>query len=296
MCDYTGLMGKRRAPPVRKRHARRDLSEPTGKAPGPGAFLDSLQSQGRYTFTRAEAARALGLSDAAIKNAFWRLARARRLATPRRGFYVIVPPEHRALGCLPAPWFIHDLMAYLGRPYYVGLLTAAALHGAAHQAPQEFQVVTDQPLPLVEIGRLRLRFVKKAHLADTPTQPVRTPTGDMRVSTPEATAFDLVRYPQHAGSLSNVATVLAELAERLDGVALVRVAEAEGEVAYAQRLGHLLELVRRPEPARSLAEWVAARATRIVPLTPGRPMTGAPRDSRWRLAVNDDVEPDEGVG
>lgn len=75
-----------------------------------------------------------------------------------------------------------------------------------------------------------------------------------------------------------------------------RVAEAEGEVAYAQRLGYLLELVRRPEPARPLAEWVAARATRIVPLTPGQPMTGAPRDARWRLAVNDDVEPDEGVG
>lgn len=44
------------------------------------AFLEALQSQGRYTFTRAAAARALGLSDAAIKNAFWRLARARRLA------------------------------------------------------------------------------------------------------------------------------------------------------------------------------------------------------------------------
>ncbi len=96
-------MGKRRAPPVRKRHARRDLSKPTGKAPGPGAFLDSLQSRGRYTFTRAEAVRAPGLSDAALKNAFWRLARARRLAAPRRGFFVIVPPEHRLLAVCPPP-------------------------------------------------------------------------------------------------------------------------------------------------------------------------------------------------
>jgi hypothetical protein len=91
---------------------------------------------------------------------------------------------------------------------------AAVLHGASHQAPQEFQVVTDRPLPLIEVGWLRLRFVKKVHLAETPTRPVRTPTGDMKVSAPEATAFDLVRYPEHAGSLSNVATALAELAER----------------------------------------------------------------------------------
>ncbi len=122
-------------------------------------------------------------------------------------------------------------MAYLGPPYYVGLLTAAALHGAAHQAPQEFQVVTDHPLPMIEIGRVRIRFVKKAHLRASPTLRVNTQTGQMRVSTPAATAFDLVRYPEHGSFLSNVVTVLHDLVERLDGGELVRTAEAEGEVA-----------------------------------------------------------------
>jgi len=142
-----------------------------------------------------------------------------------------VPPEYRAAGCPPADWFIDDLMAYLGPPYYVGLLTAAALHGAAHQAPQEFQVVTDHPLPMIEIGRVRIRFVKKAHLRASPTLRVNTQTGQMRVSTPAATAFDLVRYPEHGSFLSNVVTVLHDLVERLDGGELVRTAEAEGEVA-----------------------------------------------------------------
>jgi len=100
-------------------------------------------------------------------------------------------------------------MAYLRRPYYVGLLSAAALHGAAHQSPQEFQVVTDRPLRPIEVGRTRIRFVKKAHLAKTPTVGVKAPTGEIRVSSPEATALDLVRYPEHAGYLSNVATILS---------------------------------------------------------------------------------------
>lgn len=284
-------MKRRRAASVRKRRKKRDRSRPSPqRLKRPGAFLDALQASGRYTFTRVEAARALGLSDVALKNALWRLARTGRVASPRRGFYVIVPPEYRVAGSLPAAWFIRDLMDYLGRPYYVGLLTAASLHGAAHQAPQEFQVVTDRPLGTIEIGRVRIRFVTKAHLSRTPTVGVKTPTGEMRISTPGATALDLVRYPEHCGGLSNVATVLQELTERLDGGELVRIAEADSEVAYAQRLGYLLDRVGRQEVARALAEWVHARAPRVTPLSSRAPMTGAQRDARWRVAANDEVD------
>ena len=102
-------------------------------------------------------------------------------------------------------------MTALKQRYYVGLLSAAALHGAAHQAPHEFQVVTDKPTRAMVLGNARIFFITKKGMANTPTVPIKTPTGDVRVSTPEATALDLVRYPQHAGSLSNVATVLADL-------------------------------------------------------------------------------------
>ena len=284
-------MRKKIAASVRKGRTKRDRSRSSPpRLRSARVFLDALQASGRYTFTRVEAAKALRLSDVALKNALWRLAKAGRLAAPRRGFYVIVPPEYRAAGALPASWFVHALMAYLGRPYYVGLLTAASLHGAAHQAPQEFQVVTDRPLGVIEVGRVRLRFMKKAHLAHTPTVGVKTPTGEMRVATPEATALDLVRYPEHCGGLSNVATVLRELAERLDGAELVRVAEADREVAYAQRLGYLLDLVGRQQEARALAEWVAARAPRVAPLVSGQPITGAQRDATWRVAVNEELD------
>ena len=283
-------MKRRRTPSARKSRRKRDLSRPTQQPQSPRVFLDTLQAAGRYAFTRAEAARALGVSDVGLKNALWRLAKAGRLVSPRRGFYVIVPPEYRAAGSLPASWFIRDLMDYLGRPYYVGLLTAASLHGAAHQAPQEFQVVTDRPLGEIEVGRVRIRFVKKASLARTRTVGVKTPTGEMRVSSPEATALDLVRYPEHCGGLSNVATVLRELAERLDGTELVRVAEVEDEAAYAQRLGYLLDVVGRREVAEALASWVASRSPRVAPLASGAPITGTRRDARWRVAVNEEVD------
>jgi len=203
---------------------------------------------------------------------------------------VIVPPEYRAAGSIPPSWFIRDLMAFFGRPYYVGLLSAGALHGAAHQAPQELQVVTDRALRSIELGRVRIRFVKKARASSTPTVGIKTPTGEIKVSTPEATALDLIRYVQHAGFLPNVAIVLNELAERLDPVALVRAAEADGEPAYAQRLGYLLERLGHAELTASLHEWIKAKAPRVTPLRSDLPTSGVLRARRWRVAVNEEVE------
>ncbi len=274
-----------------KRRTRRD--DPRAKPRSTfRRFLEGLRASGRYTFSRAEALSALRLTDAALKNAAWRLSRVGRLASPHRGFYVIVPPEYQAVGTVPPSWIIRDLMAALERPYYVGLLSAAALHGAAHQAPQEFQVVTDRPMHPTALGRARIVFVTKAHLAKTPTVPIKTPTGDIRVSTPEATALDLVRYPEHAGFLSNVATVLGELAERINPEALVQTAEVEGELAAAQRLGYLLEHVGQGALAEPLARWIATKKPRVVPLRADRRMAGRRRARRWRVAINEKIEMD----
>jgi len=47
--------------------------------------------------------------------------------------YVLVPLEYLHAGAPPPSWFIDDLMKAMERPYYVGLLSAAGIHGASHQ-------------------------------------------------------------------------------------------------------------------------------------------------------------------
>ena len=75
------------------------------------------------------------------------------------------------------------MMAHLGRRYYVGLLSAAELLGAAHQRPQVFQVVVDKYLPDRAFGRVRMQFVINKHASQLATTAVNSPTGTMRVST-----------------------------------------------------------------------------------------------------------------
>jgi len=175
-----------------------------------GRFIEELLGQGRYTFAREEAGRRLGTAPAAAYMSLHRLVKAGRLVMPRSGFYVIVDPQHRSAGILPPEWFIHDLMKDVARPYYVGLLSAAQLHGAAHHRPQEFQVmISERALRPVRAGNVLIRFHGKGPFACSRTQEVKTPTGIMMASTPETTAWDLVRYCKAAGGLDNVVTIIS---------------------------------------------------------------------------------------
>jgi len=98
-------------------------------------YIDALLAKGVLGFSGAEASDAIG-----------------EIAMPYRGFYVIVPPEYRKTGCLPANQFIPLLMDHLKEPYYAGMLTAAEHYGAAHQRPQAFQVLLQHARPDIICG------------------------------------------------------------------------------------------------------------------------------------------------
>jgi predicted transcriptional regulator of viral defense system len=253
-------------------------------------WVEQFQSRGRYTFTRAQVESDTGRSFVAAQTALRRLKEQGRVVSPRRGFYVVVPPEYRATGSPPASWFIDDLMHHLGQPYYVGLLSAAALYGAAHQQPMVFQVVTSKPTRHMRAGKVAICFSMSSLVEKLPVIERQTETGTMRLATPETTAFDLVRYPAAAGHLSNAATVLAELAERLDAQALVTIAPFL-RLPCVQRLGYLLDAVGQGAVAAPLAEWLAGQQPRAVPLQPGEPVD-VDLDRRWHVLPNVELEMD----
>jgi predicted transcriptional regulator of viral defense system len=252
-------------------------------------WVEGLQASGRYVFTRQEAEAALGGTPVAVQHALRRLKKKGRIASPRRGFYVLVPPEYRAAGCPPASWFVDDLMTSLGRRYYVGVLTAAAMHGAGHQQPMVFQVIADHPVRVMTTGRVRIEVHASRAVAKMPFERTQTETGTMAVATPETTAFDLVRFAPAAGHWNNVATVLSELAEKLDGDVLAGIAPLV-RLPDVQRLGYLLTLVGEGERAAPMAAWLMHRRTTIIRLRTDSPAGDVDVDLRWRLIPNEPVD------
>lgn len=208
------------------------------------SFITNLIAKGYCCFTYAQAKKALEVSDIAVRAALRRLKQKSELAHPLSGFYVIVPPEYRVLGCRPAEHFIHDLMAFIEAPYYVGLLSAAQYHGAAHHRPQQFQVITTQKRRPITCGRIKIVFITKKNAEQTPTQRFNTSQGAIVVSTPEATAMDMVTYPDRCGGLDNVLTVLTDLVKKLDADKLLKLSSNTDEITWVQRLGYLLDIVK----------------------------------------------------
>jgi len=204
---------------------------------------------------------------------------------------VVVPPEYRRLRCLPPEQFIPNLMEHLEEYYYVALLSAAELHGAAHQRPQRFQVMVAKNRRPIECGEVRVQFVARHDLSSTPVVEMNTPRGRMRMSSPEATMLEVVGYADQCGGLDNVATVLSELGEAVDPQKLLAAARL-CPIAWSQRLGYLLEENKRADLASVLAGHVSEHAVAIAPLVRARPMKGAPRARRWKLAINANVESD----
>jgi len=268
------------------------MKSPNRKPRAFDAWVDALPSQGRYTFTRRECMSALSLTRKAFNRVAGRMASRKRLAHIHGEFYVVVPLEHAAVGIVPADWFIVDLMKHLGRPFYVGGLSAAEYHGAAHQRPQQYQVVANRPLRAITLRGMGIRFFAKGDVENTPVLQVKGVTGYIPVSTPEATSFDLLRYCRQVGGLDHVLTVLQELAEVIDPSRLVEAAEADGNLAYAQRIGWLLERTSFAGKAAKLAKWVKGRKPFLARLEPSLPTRGCQRDKRWMLLVNTEVEGD----
>lgn len=140
------------------------------------AWVRDLASRGTYHFTTAEAETALGVSGVAARASLRRLKAKQLIASPFRGFQVILPPEYRHIGCLPAEDFVPQLLGRLGVPYYFGLLSAAAFYGAAHQQPQVAQVVVPKNRPAIECGRVKVEFIARGNLVEIPLA-LSTPLG-----------------------------------------------------------------------------------------------------------------------
>jgi predicted transcriptional regulator of viral defense system len=172
-------------------------------------------------------------------------------------------------------------------------MSASALHGAAHQQPQEFHVITKSPLRNIRPKkRLNIRFFSKSQIENVPLDRVKVQTGHIPVSTPEATTLDLIRYAKHIGGLDRVLTVLQELGEAIEPEKLVEAAKSDGRLACAQRLGFLLEKAGFENLTRKLSKWVDEKKPLPAKLEPSIPGKGYKKDKGWNLIINIDVEGD----
>lgn len=271
----------------------------------PKSFIMTLQKwikdraiHGFSTFS-IEDVRETGMysSEQILQNELYRLCSNKTIASVYRGFYVIIPVQYVLRGSVPATYYIDQLMAYLSKPYYVCMLSAAELLGAAHQRPQQFSVMTTFPKRrVVSTRNVIIDWFYREGLPEDALITKNTETGTIRISNPLLTAADLVQYQQHVGGLSRVATILEELSEQINIKSqFASLASFVKKVTW-QRLGYILEhVVEENELADELYEQIRnlPGSLMYMPLSTSAEDNTSERNSRWKININVQIEKDD---
>ena len=236
-------------------------------------------------------------SEQILQNELYRLCSNKTIASVYRGFYVIIPVQYVLRGSVPATYYIDQLMAYLSKPYYVCMLSAAELLGAAHQRPQQFSVMTTFPKRrVVSTRNVIIDWFYREELPEDALITKNTETGTIRISNPLLTAADLVQYQQHVGGLSRVATILEELSEQINIKSqFASLASFVKKVTW-QRLGYILEhVVEENELADELYEQIRnlPGSLMYMPLSTLAEDNTSERNSRWKININVQIEKDD---
>jgi predicted transcriptional regulator of viral defense system len=201
------------------------------------------------------------------------------------------------MGVIPPENFIDGLMKALERPYYVGLLNAAAMQGASHQQPQEYFVFTSLPAmrPIAKNG-IKINFISLVHFPSPGTfEKIKTETGYINISPPALTALDLIYFESKIGGLSRSATVLAELIEQIKPADFNPNMLKLAKVSTIQRLGYILGNVINQ---KKLADAIFTSAQQMhlkfgkIKLDPSCPPEKCLVEKRWNIIVNTTIETD----
>lgn len=204
-------------------------------------YIHELRSKGKFTVNFQELkTKFTDRSTEALRQAVFRMKSNHSLAHLRREFYLVIPPEYSANAGLPLYLFIDDLMKFLEREYYVGLFSAAALHGASHQSSMINEVIVNKtPLRPIVNDNINIKFHVKKEIQFEHIIKMKSDSGYFSVSSPELTALDLIFYSKEWG-VERTLSVLSELKENIKPSVLYNCALNYDPVSV-KKLGFLMD-------------------------------------------------------
>lgn len=258
-------------------------------------WKDDLLAKGRNSFSLEQVKKAFPThSEIAVKRSLNRLSVKGEIVSIYKGYYLIISSQYASRGILPPTIYIDALMKYLNRPYYMGLLNAAALHGASHQQPQEFFVFTNFPV-LRDTKRkgILVNYISIKNFPEKLLEERKTESGYLKISSPELTAIDLINFEKRVGGLDRVSTVLNELSDEIKpekfNPAFLKVVSS----VSVQRLGYILDKVlEKTELAEQL--YLTCKKEKIKfyrkPLKASGKVKGFTFDEKWKIIINTDIE------
>jgi len=257
-------------------------------------YVKELLSYEEYSFSIDELIQHVNKTESSIKSELSRLIRKKEIINLRKGFYLIITPRYTAFQKLPLPLYCEKLFKYLGRNYYVGLLSAAKIHGAGHQQVQRDYLITEQPkFNDIVKNNIDIRFFTSGNWPEKNILIKESDAGPYNISDPALTIADLIHYQSKLGGINRLLATIRELTDELDLTYLVELLSWYPNKSTLQRFGFLLENFNVLEEMQELI-YGRLISSKIYPvlLSPQSDKKPGAVDNRWKLDVNVKLEND----
>lgn len=262
-------------------------------------WIEDMPKRGGITFSMDEVVNHFpNKSIETIQSSIYRLIRKKQVCSVWRGFYVVIPDEYALRGYVPPIEYINNLMHHLGHIYYVGLLSAAAIHGSSHQQPQSFMVVVNSN-DIRNNKKLDsdIHFVAKAKIKEESLQIRNTSYGQVKISNPVMTMLDCILYENRIGGLERAATVINGLIESVSDITNSdSLMWTMYPISVIQRLGFIVESVLGYKELgeeiyrKAFNLGISFRKNLLYPKMKNVGCIEFPLNKRWKIVENINLE------
>jgi predicted transcriptional regulator of viral defense system len=257
-------------------------------------FIKNRLSLEEYSFSREEYMSFSGKDASAVTTDLAYLSEKGKILALRKGFYLIIPPRYSKLGIIPLELYVHKLFEHLNKSYYVGLYSAARLHGAAHQQTQIEFIVT-QGSRMLDIRKkvISLDFFLTSNWPQANIIQKKSDSGYFNVSDPLLTIVDLLYHQRKLGGINRMLANIEELLEEVEQSQVDSLLKWYPHKSVIQRLGFLIEYIT-PESdlLHPIHEYLEQERFYPVLLNTADKSKPGAVDNRWKVDVNMKLDSD----
>lgn len=257
-------------------------------------YIRTLQSYEIYAFSNEDVMKNCIAPETTLKTEFVRLRKKKQIQNLRKGFYVIIPAKYQNVSKIPVQLYIEKLFNYIQKDYYLGLYSAAALHGASHQQIQQDYIICSPPaMRDIEKGSFTMKFFQTSHWPQKNIIQKKSDAGLFNVSSPALTLADLLHFQNKLGGINRMLAIIEELAEILQLEDMNELITWYPHVNTFQRMGYLLEQFDvNEEILKTIQKHLDLQKVYPMLLSPTKNEKPGSANNRWKIDVNITLEND----
>lgn len=251
-------------------------------------YIRQLLSFEEYSFSLEEVLAKSSKNQTAVRRELNRLVEKKEIINLRKGFYLIIPPRYSCAEKLPLQLYAEKLFTYLNRNYYIGLYSAAKIHGASHQQIQRDYLIIETPmLNPIRKKNFDIQFHTSGKWPNNNIEKRKSDAGTYHVASPALTFIDLIHHHTKIGGLNRMLASLEELTEELLEWDLQALLEWYEIKSTLQRTGFLLEeLLGSNCFSDMIFEKLTQKSFYPVLLSPNKSEKPGHVNNRWKIDIN----------